>query len=59
MDKGGRNPEVVEKLFVLVNRIVEEMITRPSEIDDIYKDLPEEDRKKIAHRDKKKKQSPP
>jgi hypothetical protein len=35
------NPEVAENLFRLVNMIVDEMITKPREIDELYGSLPE------------------
>lgn len=41
----------VEKLFKLVNLIVEEMITNPNEIDELYGELPEGARQGIEKRD--------
>jgi hypothetical protein len=43
--------ELVNKLFKLVNLIVEEMITKPRDIDNLYSSLPEESRKAIEKRD--------
>jgi hypothetical protein len=41
------NIEIAVKLFSLVNRIVQETITEPKEIDSIIGDLPDKERKKI------------
>jgi len=46
------NPEIAEKLFKLTNMIVEEMITKPKELDGLYDVLPEGARKAIEERDK-------
>lgn len=43
--------ELVEKLFALVNMIVEEMITKPREIDALYGTLPPSVRDAIVKRD--------
>jgi hypothetical protein len=43
--------ELVNKLFKLVNLIVEEMITKPKEIDTLYGALPETARLAIEKRD--------
>lgn len=43
---------LVEKLFTLVNLIVEEMITKPKEIDQLYGKLPEDAKQAIEKRDK-------
>jgi hypothetical protein len=43
--------ELVNKLFKLVNLIVEEMITKPKELEDLYRGLPESARKAIDERD--------
>jgi len=45
--------ETVNKLFKLVNLIVEEMITKPREINALYEELPETARQTIERRDKK------
>ncbi|MHB1286747.1 MAG: DUF4145 domain-containing protein [Leptospirales bacterium] len=47
------NSEVVSKLFHLVNMIVQDMITKPNELNKLYEELPEKDRKNIEVRDKK------
>lgn len=46
------NPEIALTLFKLVNFIVEEMITRPREIKEIYNFLPQKQRDGIRGRDK-------
>ncbi len=46
------NPEIALTLFKLVNFIVEEMITRPREIKEIYNVLPQKLRDQIRGRDK-------
>jgi len=43
--------ELVNKLFKLVNLIVEEMITKPKEIDTLYGALPESAKQAIEKRD--------
>jgi len=43
--------ETALALFGLVNFIVEEMITRPRKIDEIYTKLPEKDHENIELRD--------
>ena len=45
--------ELVDKLFKLVNMIVEETNTRPNEINQIFKKLPEKSKDGIAKRDSK------
>jgi hypothetical protein len=45
------NPEVSEKLFKLVNLVVEELITKPKEIEALYGELPEGSLKSIEKRD--------
>ncbi len=50
MDLADDN-ELVNKLFKLVNLIVEEMITKPKEIDTLYGALPESARQAIDKRD--------
>lgn len=45
------NPEMASKLFVLVNLIVDAMITQPKQINDLYRSLPESKRKAIDARD--------
>ena len=47
-------PEVAQSLFRLINIIVEEMITKPKEIEKIYSSLPEGARDAINKRDTKK-----
>jgi hypothetical protein len=44
-------PEIAQSLFRLINIIVEEMITKPKEIEKIYTALPEAARNAIAKRD--------
>lgn len=46
-------PEIAGSLFKLLNYIVEDRITRPKEIDELYGSLPEDKRKWIEDRDKK------
>lgn len=48
-------PDVAQKLFVLLNRIVENQIAGPAEVEELYESLPEEKRKAIERRD----QEPP
>jgi len=43
-------PKVAEKLFEMINFIVEDRITRPMEIKALYDSLPEKDRKNIEKR---------
>lgn len=45
------DPKLVNKLFKLTNMIVEEMITKPKEIDDLYETLPHAAKKAIDKRD--------
>ena len=47
------NPEIAEKLFKLVNVIVEELISLPAEIDSLYDGLPETKKEAIVKRDGK------
>ncbi len=47
------DPEVAGKLFVLLNVITEYMISMPKKIDDMYSELPENDKEKIEKRDDK------
>lgn len=49
------DPQTARKLLQLVNEIVEEMISKPKRVKELYESLPEEKRKGIAARDKKKK----
>jgi hypothetical protein len=44
-------PEIALSLFEMVNFIVEDRITRPREIDELYGHLPEDSRKAIEKRD--------
>lgn len=43
-------PEVAQKLFEMINFIVDDRITRPNEIKALYDSLPEEERKNIEKR---------
>lgn len=45
------NPELVLKLFELINFIAEKMITEPKEIDSFYEELPESSKEAIEKRD--------
>ncbi len=47
-------PELVLKLFELINFIAEKMITEPNEIEGFYKELPDVTKKQIEERDKMK-----
>ncbi len=47
------NQEIAGKLFNLINLIVDVMISQPKEIDKIYDNLPEKDKKSIEKRDNK------
>lgn len=46
-------PEIAEVLFKMINFIIEEMITKPKEVDELYNLLPESARLAIDKRDKK------
>ncbi|RZH12698.1 DUF4145 domain-containing protein [Acinetobacter pittii] len=46
-------PEIAEVLFKMINFIIEEMITKPKEVDELYNLLPESARVAIDKRDKK------
>lgn len=46
-------PEIAEVLFKMINFIIEEMITKPKEVDALYNLLPESARTAIEKRDKK------
>ena len=46
-------PEIAQKLFRMINFIVEDRITRPREIQEVYDRLPKEEKVKIEKRDKK------
>ena len=48
------NPELVLKLFELINFIAEKMITEPKEIDSFYEKLPESTKETIDKRDQAK-----
>ena len=50
---GSDNAEIVNKLFKLVNIIVEKTITEPQEIDELYSSLPEDKKQGIENRDNK------
>jgi hypothetical protein len=45
------DPEIATKLFSLINLIVSDRISRPAEIERIYKSLPEKSREAIVKRD--------
>lgn len=47
----NEKPEVAAALFKLINLIVDDRITQPREIDDVYQTLPESKRKAIEERD--------
>lgn len=47
------NIELTSKLFYLMNFIVEELITKPKEIEKLFSFLPEKDQDNIAKRDNK------
>lgn len=47
------NPDIANKLFLLINVIADDMITKPKEIDELYDSLPEADRQTIEKRDNK------
>lgn len=46
-------PEIAQKLFEMINFIVQDRITHPKEIEDLYLKIPEEARNAIEERDKK------
>jgi hypothetical protein len=46
-------PEIAQHLFGMVNFIVEDRITRPREIDQLYANIPDASRKAIEERDRK------
>lgn len=46
-------PELVTSMFKLVNMIVEEMITKPKELDNLFDHMPENAKQAIAKRDGK------
>ena len=47
----NETPKAAKSLFKLVNLIVDNRITQPKEIDDLYETLPESKRKGIEERD--------
>jgi len=47
-------PDVAQRLFEMINFIVEDRITRPKEIAELYSKLPPESRQAIERRDEKK-----
>lgn len=49
----NENPEMVAKLFLFINKIVEKMIIEPKEMDDFFGQLPEDKVKGIEKRDGK------
>jgi hypothetical protein len=50
----NEDPAVALSLFALVNMIVENMISQPAEIDNLFASLPEGARKQIEKRDAEK-----
>ena len=48
--------DLVNKMFKLVNMVVEEQITKPNELDELFKKLPERAIKAIEKRDKNNKE---
>ena len=55
IDLEGKDTEnIVYKLFFITNEIVEGMIATPQRIQDMYSGLPEDKRRGVANRDKKK-----
>ena len=51
---GTDNKEIVDKLFWLINFIVEKTITKPKEIKNLFASMPEDKKQGVAIRDKKK-----
>ena len=51
---GEDNEQIVNKLFWLINFIVEKTITEPAEIDSTFRSLPEDKRKAIEDKDNNK-----
>lgn len=47
------NPEIVGKLFDLVNGVAQEMITRPRMLEETFESLPKDKKDQIKRRDKK------
>jgi hypothetical protein len=45
------SPEVAQQLFAMINFIIEDRITRPREIDELYTRLPQKAREAIERRD--------
>ena len=45
------NPDIVTKLFKLVNIIVDDMITQPEQVKKLFGDLPDTSKEQIAKRD--------
>lgn len=48
------NLDIAESLFRLLNLIVEEMITKPKEIDEIFRRMPEREKESVKKRDSEK-----
>jgi len=48
------NPEIAAKLFALVNFIVDDQISKPKLIDELYQKIPDDKLKGIKDRDKPK-----
>ena len=46
-------PDIAERMFEMINFIVDDRITRPKEIDGLYQKLPESSREAISKRDGK------
>lgn len=51
---GKDNKQIVDKLFWLINFIVQKTITEPQEVKDMFASLPEDKRQGVADRDKNK-----
>ncbi len=47
------SPEIAQNLFSMINFIVEDRISRPKQIENLYMSLPEGARKSIEKRDEK------
>ena len=52
---GKDNKEIVDKLFWLINFIIEKTITEPQEVEGMFASLPEDKKQGVETRDKKKK----
>lgn len=47
------SPKIAQQLFSLINFIIEDRITKPKEIENLYSSLPEDSKNAIKKRDKK------